>query len=146
LWDSTFVTPVVSIAFLAPFRLSRIELDSLDQTNKTLSERNLTTVSLDFYSGMLHAVDSLNKAGLSIELTVFDSEGQLNMIDQLLNQEDFTTYDAVIGPFTPANLSRMAQAMSFFSVPVISPLTTREIQPHKCLLILFQVRIHLPNA
>ena len=134
LWDSTFVTPVVSIAFLAPFRLSRIELDSLDQTNKTLSERNLTTVSLDFYSGMLHAVDSLNKAGLSIELTVFDSEGQLNMIDQLINQEDFTTYDAVIGPFTPANLSRMAQAMSFFSVPVISPLTTREIQPHKMLI------------
>ena len=80
LWDSTFVSPVVRIAFLAPFRLSRIELDSIDQTNKTLSERNLTTVSLDFYSGMLHAVDSLNKAGLSIELSVFDSEGQLHII------------------------------------------------------------------
>ena len=74
LWDSTFVAPVVRIAFLAPFRLSKIELDSIDQTNKTLSERNLTTVSLDFYSGMLYAVDSLNKAGLSIELSVFDSE------------------------------------------------------------------------
>ena len=134
LWDSTFVTPVVRIAFLAPFRLSRIELDSIDQTNKTLSERNLTTVSLDFYSGMLHAVDSLNKAGLSIELSVFDSEGQLHIIEQLLNQEDFTAYDAVIGPFTPANVSRMAQAMSFFNVPVISPLTTREIQPRKMLI------------
>ena len=134
LWDSTFVSPVVRIAFLAPFRLSRIELDSIDQTNKTLSERNLTTVSLDFYSGMLHAVDSLNKAGLSIELSVFDSEGQLHIIEQLLNQEDFTAYDAVIGPFTPANVSRMAQAMSFFNVPVISPLTTREIQPRKMLI------------
>ena len=134
LWDSTFVAPVVRIAFLAPFRLSKIELDSIDQTNKTLSERNLTTVSLDFYSGMLYAVDSLNKAGLSIELSVFDSEGQLHIIEQLLNQEDFTSYDAVIGPFTPVNVSRMAQAMSFFNVPVISPLTTRDIRPRKMLI------------
>ena len=134
LWDSTFVTPVVRIAFLAPFRLSRIELDSIDQTNKTLSERNLTTVSLDFYAGLLHAADSLNKAGLSIELSVFDTEGQLHIIEQLLNQEDFTVYDAVIGPFTPANVSRMAQAMTFFNVPVISPLTTREIRPRKMLI------------
>ena len=134
LWDSTFVAPVVRIAFLAPFRLSKIELDSINQTNKTLSERNLTTVSLDFYSGMLYAADSLNKAGLSVELSVFDSEGQLHIIEQLLNQEDFTGYDAVIGPFTPANVSRMAQAMSFFNVPVISPLTTREIRPRKMLI------------
>jgi hypothetical protein len=28
----------------------------------------------------------------------------------------------------------MAQAMSFFNVPVISPLTTREIQPRKMLI------------
>ena len=134
LWDSTFVSPVVRIAFLAPFRLSRIELDSIDQTNKTLSERNLTSVSLDFYSGMLHAVDSLNKAGLSVELSVFDSEGQLHIIEQLLNEEDFSNYDAIIGPFTPANVSRMALAMRFFNVPVISPLTTREIQPRKMLI------------
>ena len=134
LWDSTFVTPVVKVAFMAPFRLSRIELDSIDQTNKTLSERNLTTVSLDFYSGILHAVDSLQKAGLSVELSVFDTEGQLHIVEQLLNQEDFTSFDAVIGPFTPANVSRMAQAMSFFGIPVISPLTTREIQPRKMLI------------
>ena len=134
LWDSTFVSPVVRIAFLAPFRLSRIELDSVDQTNKTLSERNLTSVSLDFYSGMLHAVDSLNKAGLSVELSVFDSEGQQHIIEQLLNEEDFSNYDAIIGPFTPANVSRMAQAMRLFNVPVISPLTTREIQPRKMLI------------
>lgn len=34
LWDSTFVTPVVRIALMAPFRLSRIELDSVMQTEK----------------------------------------------------------------------------------------------------------------
>ena len=57
LWDSAFISPVVKIAFMAPFRLNRIELDSIDQTSKTLSERNLTTVSLDFYTGILHAID-----------------------------------------------------------------------------------------
>jgi LysM repeat protein len=130
-WDSTFVTPVVRIALMAPFRLSRIELDSVMQTKKTLSERNLTTVALDFYAGILHAADSLNKAGLSVELTVFDTENQRYIIEQILNQNNFSQFDAVIGPFTPDNVSRVAQALTFFNVPVISPLTTRSFQSHK---------------
>ena len=132
-WDSTFVTPVVRIALMAPFRMSRIELDSINQTQKTLSERNLTTVSLDFYAGMLHAADSLNKAGLSVELTVFDTENQLYIIEELLNKEDFTRFDAVIGPFTPVNVSRVARGLSYFNIPVISPLATSAIAPQKVL-------------
>jgi LysM repeat protein len=130
-WDSTFVTPVVRIAHMAPFRLSRIELDSVLQTQKTLSERNLTTVALDFYAGMLHAADSLNSAGLSVELSVFDTENQRYIVEQLLNQHDFSKFDAVIGPFTPDNVSRVAQALTFFNIPVISPLTTRNYQQYK---------------
>ena len=133
LWDSTFVTPVVRLALMAPFRLSKIELDSLKQTEKTLSERNLTTVALDFYAGMLHAIDSLNKVGLSIELTVMDTENQLFVIENLLNKYDFSQFDAVIGPFTPTSVERVARGMSIFNIPVISPLTTREIQTQKTL-------------
>lgn len=130
-WDSTFVTPVVRIALMAPFRLSRIELDSVLQTQKTLTERNLTTVALDFYAGMLHAADSLNKAGLSVEFTVLDTENQRHVIETILNQENFSNFDAVIGPFTPANVSRVSQALTFLDIPVISPLTTREFQTYK---------------
>ncbi|MDG1822762.1 MAG: LysM peptidoglycan-binding domain-containing protein [Flavobacteriaceae bacterium] len=132
-WDSTFVTPVVRIALMAPFRMARIELDSINQTQKTLSERNLTTLSLDFYAGMLHAADSLNKAGLSVELTVFDTENQLYVVEGLLNQEDFTRFDAVIGPFTPINVNRVARGLSFFNIPVISPLATSNVAAQKTL-------------
>lgn len=132
-WDSTFVTPVVRIALMAPFRMARIELDSINQTQKTLSERNLTTLSLDFYAGMLHAADSLNKAGLSVELTVFDTENQLYVVEALLNQEDFTRFDAVIGPFTPINVNRVARGLSFFNIPVISPLATSNVAAQKTL-------------
>ena len=130
-WDSTFVTPVVRIALMAPFRLPRIELDSLMQTEKTLTERNLTTVALDFYAGMLFAADSLNTAGLSVELTVFDTENQRHIVEQILNQHDFAQFDAVIGPFTPGNVSRVSQALIFFNTPVVSPLTPRNFQSYK---------------
>lgn len=130
-WDSTFVAPVVRVALMAPFRLSRIELDSVMQTEKTLTERNLTTVALDFYAGMLLAADSLNTAGLSVELSVFDTENQRHIVEQILNQQDFSQFDAVIGPFTPANVSRVSQAMSFFNTPVVSPLTPRNFQSYK---------------
>ena len=130
-WDSTFVAPVVRVALMAPFRLSRIELDSVMQTEKTLTERNLTTVALDFYAGMLLAADSLNTAGLSVELSVFDTENQRHIVEQILNEQDFSQFDAVIGPFTPANVSRVSQAMSFFNTPVVSPLTPRNFQSYK---------------
>ena len=130
-WDSTFVTPVVRIALMAPFRLSRIELDSVLQTEKTLTERNLTTVALDFYAGILFATDSLNAAGLSVELTVFDTENQRHIVEQILNQHNFTQFDAVIGPFTPGNASRVSQALSFFNTPVVSPLTPRNFKSYK---------------
>lgn len=130
-WDSTFVSPVVRLALMAPFRLSRIELDSVMQTEKTLTERNLTTVALDFYAGMLFAADSLNTAGLSVELTVFDTENQRHIIEQVLNEQDFAQFDAVIGPFTPGNVSRVSQALTFFNTPVVSPLTPRNFQSYK---------------
>lgn len=132
-WDSTFVTPVVRVALMAPFRLPRVELDSVMQTQKTLSERNLTTVALDFYAGILYAADSLNSAGLSVELTVLDTENQRYIVEQLLNQHDFSQFDAVIGPFTPDNVSRVAQALTFFNIPVISPLSTREFKSYNAL-------------
>ena len=130
-WDSTFVTPVVRIALMAPFRLSRIELDSVMQTEKTLTERNLTTVALDFYAGMLLAADSLNSAGLSVEFSVFDTENQRHIVEQILNEQDFSQFDAVIGPFTPGNVSRVSQALTFFNTPVVSPLTPRNFQSYK---------------
>lgn len=132
-WDSTFVTPVVRIALMAPFHLSRIELDSIAQTQKILTGRNLTSVSLDFYAGMLQAADSLNKVGLSVELTVFDTENQRFIIEKILNENDFSLFDAIVGPFTPDNVSRVAQAMTIFNIPVISPLTTRDIRSYKTL-------------
>ena len=130
-WDSTFVAPVVRVALMAPFRLSRIELDSVMQTEKTLTERNLTTIALDFYAGMLLAADSLNTAGLSVELSVFDTENQRHIVEQILNEQNFSQFDVVIGPFTPANVSRVSQAMSFFNTPVVSPLTPRNFQSYK---------------
>ena len=91
----------------------------------------MTTVALDFYAGMLFAADSLNTAGLSVELTVFDTENQRHIIEQVLNEQDFAQFDAVIGPFTPGNVSRVSQALTFFNTPVVSPLTPRNFQSYK---------------
>lgn len=46
--DSVFQAPKVSLAVFLPFKSDVIELDSVEQTQKKLSKRNLHTIALDF--------------------------------------------------------------------------------------------------
>lgn len=125
--DSTFLKKSIKLALLAPFRISEIELDSADQLFKTLSEKNLTTISIDFYNGMTAALDSLKNLGLSINLEVFDTKNQILEVEKLLNEIDFKSFDLIIGPFTPKNFERFAKSMAIIKKPLISPLTLNNI-------------------
>ena len=46
----------------------------IENTKKVLEERNLHTISLDFYSGVLFALQRSSRSGLEIDLSTFDTE------------------------------------------------------------------------
>ncbi|MCK8479612.1 LysM peptidoglycan-binding domain-containing protein [Psychroserpens algicola] len=111
------------IALMLPYRTHRIDVDSVGEAKKAIKKDGLLSVSLDFHAGALIAIDSAKRLGISTYLKVFDTRNQPSEISKILNDNDFSEYDAVIGPLLPNNLDRVASELKKDNIPVISPLT-----------------------
>lgn len=123
LWDKINNFETKRIAVMLPFRLNRIDLDSVQEVKAMIRREGLLSVSLDFHSGVLMALDSAKQLGLSTKLDVFDTKGQINEVARILRVNDFSYYNAVIGPFTSNNFERASAILKEDNVPIISPVT-----------------------
>jgi LysM repeat protein len=111
------------IAVMIPFRLNRVDLDSVQEVKDMIRKEGLLSVSLDFHTGVLMALDSAKQLGISTKLDVFDTRAQISQVTSILRNNDFSNYDAVIGPFTANNFERAASMLKGDNVPIISPVT-----------------------
>ena len=62
------------IAIMLPFRLDRVNADSVYDTKKQIKNDVFLSTSLDFHSGVLMAVDSLKRLGISLRVDVYDTK------------------------------------------------------------------------
>jgi len=111
------------IAVMLPFRLNRIDLDSVQEVKDMIRKGDLLSISLDFHTGVLMALDSAKQLGISTKLDVFDTRAQISQVTNILRTNNFFNYDAVIGPFTSANFERAASMLKGGNVPIVSPVT-----------------------
>lgn len=111
------------IALMMPFRTNRIDVDSIAEAKKAIRTDAYLSISLDFHAGALMAIDSAKRLGISTYLKVFDTQNQPSEISSILSANDFSDYDAVIGPLTPKNFDRVASELKRDNIPVLSPFT-----------------------
>ncbi|MGC1472733.1 MAG: LysM peptidoglycan-binding domain-containing protein [Psychroserpens sp.] len=111
------------IALMLPYRLNRLDVDSVKATKKAMKKDAILSVSLDFYAGALMAIDSAKQLGVSTYLKVFDTQNNARQITKILDDNDFSDYDAVIGPLLSKNLDIVASELKKNNIPVLSPLT-----------------------
>ena len=109
------------IAVLLPFQLHKIDTDSIGETKDMMKSDRVLGLTLDFHAGMLMALDSASRLGISTKLDVFDTKYQISEVTTLANKTDFSSYDAVIGPLSTRNFDRLASICQYDSVAVISP-------------------------
>ena len=112
------------IALMMPYRLNRIDIDSIADVKRAIRTDSRLSISLDFHAGMLYALDSAKRLGISTYLKVFDTRDHASEVTKILNSNDFSDYDAVIGPLMPDNFDRIASDLKRDNIPVISPFTT----------------------
>ena len=98
-------------------------LDSVEDTEKTLGELNLTTISINFYNGVTYAIQELKDLGINVSLSVYDTENDLNKIDQLKSL-DLNKFDLIIGPFISRNFNKFNSDNSSL---IVSPLVEEGI-------------------
>ncbi|MFD0861261.1 LysM peptidoglycan-binding domain-containing protein [Sungkyunkwania multivorans] len=127
--DSVHVGSKTKIAFMIPFRLKDMRMDSIKLVKEKLSgSRNLYTVSLDFYSGAKMAMEYAKTLGISVEAQVFDTESKRSTVNQILSSANFEGTQAVIGPLVPANVALVAKQLRGQNIPIISPISNKEIR------------------
>ena len=111
------------LAVMLPFQLQHIDTDSINEVEDILEKGGYTSIAVDFHTGVLMALDSVRKYGISITLDVFDTQARTSQISEILSSNDFSKYDAVIGPFTSQGFDRTAETLKNDDVPVISAVT-----------------------
>ena len=108
------------IALMLPYRLDRIDVDAVEATKEQIKEDKRLSVVLDFHVGVMMALDSAKQLGISTDLKVFDTRYQISKTGEILAENDFSDYDAIIGPMENNSFSRVALALMGDKVPVIA--------------------------
>lgn len=127
LLDSIKEAKEIELAILLPFKAKDIEYDSIEDTKRLLENRNLHTLSADFYSGVLLAADTLSHSGISVKLNVFDTQNSIAKVNEIVNTHDFSKTDAIVGPLIPSNFDYLSTKHQVLKIPKVAPLSTNSV-------------------
>jgi len=127
LQDSLIVKDAIKLSLLLPFNLKTINLDSVADTAALLKGRNLSTIALDFYSGVLSALEAAKQQGITVELDVFDTANNTQTLQKIIQEEKLETSDAIIGPLIPSNFDFVSQQARLQNTPKIAPLSSMPV-------------------
>ncbi len=118
----------LNVSVLLPFRSSTVNFDSIKEVESLFEDRNLYTISLDFYSGILYALDDLKKLDVTVNLNLFDTNNSLNQILEIANNKDLINSDVILGPLIPRNFEIFSNIKFLESIPKVFPLSTIPIK------------------
>ena len=119
--DSLLYLSPKNLALLLPFKTKSISVNSSKLARKQLRRDGYINIATDFYSGAVIAIDSAKRLGISVNLDIFDTNAKAIDLKAILNQNNFSKFDAVLGPITLENLELTAEYFLSDSIPVVSP-------------------------
>ena len=118
----------LNLSVLLPFRSNTVNYDSIEEVESLFEDRNLYTITLDFYSGILYAIEDLRELNVSINLNVFDTENSINKINEISSDNSVKDSDVIIGPLIPRNFETFSNIKLLESIPKVFPLSTIPIK------------------
>ncbi|MCX6257915.1 MAG: LysM peptidoglycan-binding domain-containing protein [Bacteroidia bacterium] len=132
-------TPVTfKIALMLPLYLKEFDsIKNLDTSQiKTGSNSEAeeifqkSRVFVEFYEGLLLAADSLKKEGLSLDIHVYDSERDTNIVKKLIKNPELKEMDLIIGPVYSSCFDIVSQFAAQHKINIVSPLSSRNQSIH----------------
>lgn len=117
---------VFKVALMIPLFLE--EADSINRQQFLLSPQNsfIPFRFIQFYEGLLIALDSLTGEGMNVEMFVYDVDKNITKTTKVLQQRELQNMDMIIGPFYGTSFNQVALFAGNFNIPIINPLSHRE--------------------
>ena len=116
------------IALMLPYHSNKVEADSLATYEDLIMKERVARISLDFYSGVLMAVDEAKSLGISTNLRVFDTRQNAQTVTGIIDSQNFNNVDAVIGPLVQSATEAAAARLQSKNIPVINPLSNSKMK------------------
>jgi len=117
-----------NLVLMLPYNLGKIKNDSISNSREMLQNDRVMRISLDFYNGALMAIERAQELGISTNLKVYDTQQQPSKVASIVQSNNFNNVDAVIGPLLQATSEEAAARLKNLNVPVISPISNRELR------------------
>jgi len=96
-----------NVALMLPFMLAKNDVE-MNKNLKIGQFRELyptTKIAFEFYQGFIYAADSLTKAGLKVNIYIYDTRRDTTTIAKFFEKEEFKNMDLVVGPMYNRTIS-----------------------------------------
>lgn len=124
----TVMRDVYNVAFMMPLQLwnvGNIEPDDIVADPPKSEFPQKPKAAVEFYEGALMAIDSMRKAGMRVNVWVYDVDDlDSGKTSAILAQPEFATMDLIIGPFSPGPFDDIAEFANAHHIGIISPVST----------------------
>lgn len=127
--DSVLVTDAgvkkgtYKIALLLPFMFAQNDIE-MNKTLKFGQMREMyptTKIAFEFYQGFELAADSLRKAGMNIEIYVYDTKKDTATIGEIFKKDELQDVDLVVGPLFKRTIGYTVQLCAKEDIRIVLP-------------------------
>lgn len=101
----------ITAALLLPFELD----DSISSEKKKM---------IEFYQGILLALNKLKDEGVSVNLKVIDTKGEDNSIAPIMNGKDMKGVDIIFGPKYDKQITEASEYSKKHNIPLVLPINS----------------------
>lgn len=114
---------VYNIALMLPLMLDKNEREmsrplKVDQVREMYKT---TKIAFDFYQGFLLAADSLTKAGMNVNIYIYDTKNDTNTIASVFKKVEFQEMDLVVGPLFRKTSAYAAKKCAERNIRIVLP-------------------------
>ncbi len=109
--------------FLPLYGIINDTLDlSIDKKDRELRIYHRSKVFVEFYQGVLLALEELKKENILLNLHLFDTNNDTLLTSQIVESEKFKKLDLIIGPVYANNIELVAKKAKENKISLVSPL------------------------
>ncbi len=152
-YDYNVLKETIYVAVMLPFDVEATKkaniitkIENEEELKVAREEPILSTRSrsfVEFYEGVLLALDSIKKQGVNIELFTYDTAPDTNKVKQILAQPELKDVDFIIGPAFTSNLPLVSDFSYKHGIKLIYPLSNKnpEIKKNP-----FLIQVNTPDS
>lgn len=124
-YDYNVDHPFINVGLMLPFNANK-ELAQMNDDSDTYISGASSNRYIEFYQGVLLAIDSLKRQNTRIRLSVYDTHDPSFNMFRLLNLPEVAQLDLIIGPAHLDNMRKVADFAVTNKIPSVFPFATMD--------------------